>query len=387
MIQDRGDYGEYLSFNKKQHPVTLIKGQTALGKTTAYGIVMNEVFNDKFVIAVPTHELKEQIYNDLLEMGVKDIMKTPKLGLIYDDRIRNEEKRLMDIGAFGIRKKFLAKSIDTLKDKLELEKEELTKDKKDEIQKDIENISNYLEQNEIVNHYMGNIVTTQDRLFHLHWHLRYTHKLIIDEDILRKCITIRKFKLKTLKASCECLSGSLGKELKRKLDKILNAPYKKVKSVKPIYQGSLTKEQIEKIEEEIEKLNKPIYNIFDVLSINAIYKYNEKQNKMQGLYNDDDWVYCLVCRKIPNMTTFVLSATLESEFYEKYFEEKDIDYKEIPPDKYKGKVIQDCSYSFSRACLEKHPKLLDKIRNRHKGLPMITFKRYCELGDYNFRSS
>ena len=59
---------------------------------------------------------------------------------------------------------------------------------------------------------MGNIVTTQDRLFHLHWHLRYTHKLIIDEDILRKCITIRKFKLKTLKASCECLSGSLGKE-------------------------------------------------------------------------------------------------------------------------------------------------------------------------------
>jgi len=387
MIQDKGDYGEYFRFNKIKHPMTLIKGQTALGKTTAYGIVMNEVLCDKFVIAVPTHELIDQIYNDLLKMGVQDIMKTPKLETIYDNRIRKEEKRLTEIGAFGIRKKFLAKSLDTLKDKLELEKEELTKDKIDEIQKDIENISNYLEQNEIVNHYMGNIVTTQDRLFHLHWHLRYTHKLIIDEDILRKCIRVKKFKLKTLKASCECLTGSLGDELKNKLDKILNAPYKKVKSVKPIYQDSLNSEQIEKIEEEIEKVKKPIYNVFDVLSINAIYKYNENNEKMKGNYNDDDWVYCLVCREIPNMNTIILSATLEADFYEKYFEERNIDYVEIPPDKYKGKVVQDCSYSFSRACLEKHPKLLDKIRKKHKGLPMITFKRYCELGDKNFRSS
>ena len=84
------------------------------------------------------------------------------------------------------------------------------------------------------------------------------------------------------------------------------------------------------------------------------------------------------------METTILSATINFEFYEKYFKGRKIEYIEIPKSKYKGQVIQDCSYSYSRACLKEHSNLLETIRKKHIGLPLITFKSFCLEDDYNF---
>lgn len=383
MIEEsKENFEKYLKHKEKTHKITLIKGQTALGKTTAYGTVIKDVaIIDKFVIAVPTIPLKNQVYKDLVGLGITDIMKTPELPYIYDNDIRQKSNHLMEIGAFGERKKFLEISIEKLcKQKetiLDTEKSEL-------IEKDIKNISYYLEQNEIVNHYEGTVVTTWARLFHLHWCLVFTHSLIIDEDILRECITNKTYNLKKLRTTCECLKCNYETELKQKVDMILNAPYKTIKAVKPIYSEKIPSKKLKEIEEEISLERRSIYNIFDILSISAIYKYNVDKEKMKRIYHDDDLVHCLICRQPPNMTTFVLSATLEKDFYIDYFYDRDVEYIEIPPDKYTGTVIQDCSYSYSRTCLEKHPDILKTIRAKHKRLPLITFKKFCDKEDYNF---
>ncbi len=376
------NYEKYLNHQCQEHKMFLIKAQTSLGKTTAYAESIINAKKTKVIIAVPTNRLKNQVYNQLKELGVEDIFQTPELKVIHDKETREKADYLMEIGAFKTRKEFLEKSIKRLKDKKEDEFDEKEIEK---IEEDIDNISFYLEENEFINHYEGNIVTTWARIFNLHWCLVYTHTLIIDEDILRECIKTRTFNMKKLKRTCKCLKKVYHKELKEKLDTILKAPYKKMQTVNSIDKTFMSKDRIEDIEKEITQSKEEIYNIFDVLSISAFYKYNTNKEKMNIVeYNEDDDVHCLICREFPYMDTIILSATLEKEFYEKYFEFRDIEYIEITHDKYKGKLFQDCTYSYSRTCLENSPELLEEIRRKYFGHPLITFKKFCKGNELNF---
>ena len=383
MIEASGEnYEKYLNHKCQEHKMLLIKAQTSLGKTTAYAESIINAKKTKVIIAVPTNRLKNQVYMNLIKEGIEDIKQTPELQEIHDTRIRDEVNYLMEIGAFKTRKEFLEKSIKMLKDKKKKAKDGK---KIKEIDEDIENITFYLEENEFINHYEGNIVTTWARLFNLHWCLVYTHTLIIDEDILRECIKTKTFNLKKLKCTCKCLKKVYHKDLKEKLDTILKAPYKKMQTVNSIDKTFINKERINDIEKEITQSKEDIYNIFDVLSISAFYKYNTNKEKMNTVgYNEDDDVHCLICREFPEMDTIILSATLEKELYEKYFDFRDIEYIEIPHDKYKGKLFQDCTYSYSRTCLENSPEILEEIRKKYLEYPLITFKKFCKGNELNF---
>lgn len=379
---DSENYEKFLEHQCQEHELLLIKAQTALGKTSAYAESIKNAKEIKVIIAVPTNKLKNQVYNDLKKLGVQDVVQTPELKEFHDKEIKDEVNYLMKIGAFNKRKEFLEKSIKTLEDKkvrTNVEKEI------EEINEDIDNISFYLEENEFINHYEGNIVTTWARLFNLHWCLVFTHTLIIDEDIFRECIKVKTYNMGKLKKTCKCLKKVYQKELENKLDKILNSPYKKIQPVQALCKDYMGKDVIELIEEEITKNKKDIYNIFDVLSINAIYKYNTDKEKMKGtIYNNDDDVHCLICRNFPKMNTIILSATLEKDFYKRYFLNRTIKYIEIPHDQYKGKLLQDCTYSYSRTCLENSPQILKAIRKKYYGLSLITFKKLCKDGEFNF---
>ena len=204
------NYEKYLNHQCQEHKMFLIKAQTSLGKTTAYAESIINAKKTKVIIAVPTNRLKNQVYNQLKELGVEDIFQTPELKVIHDKETREKADYLMEIGAFKTRKEFLEKSIKRLKDKKEDEFDEKEIEK---IEEDIDNISFYLEENEFINHYEGNIVTTWARIFNLHWCLVYTHTLIIDEDILRECIKTKTFNMKKLKRTCKCLKMVYHKEL------------------------------------------------------------------------------------------------------------------------------------------------------------------------------
>ncbi|MGN0631347.1 MAG: DEAD/DEAH box helicase family protein [Ruminococcus sp.] len=62
----------------QENRIYIIKGQTALGKTSTYIEFMKKSLRP-VLIAVPTYELKEQIIRDAKDCGVNDICVTPDI--------------------------------------------------------------------------------------------------------------------------------------------------------------------------------------------------------------------------------------------------------------------------------------------------------------------
>lgn len=377
---------------RKKIKKKMIKSQTGSGKTENIGKLLKSMIVGSYIIAVPTNDLKREEYKRLVNMGVKDIKMTPELAELKDIDMEDTQKYYRDIGAWSKRKKYLEEQRERLKQK------EKTTDLTDDEKKDLCNIDRYLTENEEINQYFGHIVTTHERALNLHHNLVTSHSLIIDEDILIKtCIKTPTFKLRyienTFDVAGEVLNGKSKEKLREKWEKIEQAPLDMIVPVPVFDIVYLTAEQREELEEHITETDKSIYNIYDLMQCSAIYKYKDP-------HENEIKVQCLVCKKPPKMHTVILSATFDEEIYKKFFLEDDIEFVELPKAKYKGKVIQDCTITYSRKSLAKGKDkeetdenykngispILDVIREKHKGLPLITFKKYCKKRRISFWS-
>lgn len=386
-MEKNEEYMRYIDHQKKKHPKKMIKSQTGSGKTENIGKLMKNLMFGSCIVAVPTNPLKKEVYNRLVGMGINNIKMTPELEELKDEEIDEEQKRYMEIGAWNKRKKYLQEQVKRLQEK-EQSKEGLTENEK----KDLNNIRRYLIENEKINHYGGHIVTTHERAINLHYYLIMTHSLIIDEDILIKtCIQTPTLKLNYIENTFDVASEVVKNKFKKKWEEIQNAPLGQIVPVSVYNKKWITKEKREELEETLAETNKCIYNIYDLLECSAIYKYKDpKQNEIKA--------QCLICRKPPNMKTTILSATVDEDIYKNFFKDDNIEFVELSKAKYKGEIIQDSTITYSRKSLAKGKDkeeteenykngispILDQIREKHKGLPLITFKKYCKEGEYHF---
>lgn len=389
---EKEKYKDYLRQQRETSKMKLIKSQTGSGKTENIGKLLKSLVLGSCIIAVPTNDLKKEEFKRLKDMGVKDIKMTPELAKLKDSNMEETQKYYRDIGVWKKRKSYLQEQRDRLQQK------KITTDLTDDEKEDLYNIDHYLTENEEINHYFGHIVTTHERALNLHYELVTTHSLIIDEDILTKtCIKTPTLKLRyienTFDVASEVLNGKSKERLMQKLEKIQNAPLDMIIPVPLFDIVYLTAKQREELEENIAETDKYIYNIYDLMQCNAIYKYKDpKENEIK--------VQCLICKRPPKMHTTILSATFDEEIYRKFFWEDDIEFVELPKAKYKGKIIQDCTITYSRKSLAKGKDkdeteenyknavspILDVIREKHKGLPLITFKKYCKKRRISFWS-
>lgn len=386
MYRDEEEYKRYLAHQREKYPKKVIKAQTGSGKTENIGNLMKNLMFGKCIIAVPTTPLKKEVYQRLVDMGIKDIKMTPELEDLKDVVIDGEQKYYMEIGAWHKRKVYLQEQVNLLK-----QKEESTGLTEDE-RFDLFKINNYLTENEKINNYDGHIVTTHERALNLHWHIIMTHSLIIDEDIVIKtCIKTPTLKLNYIENTFDVASEVVKDKFKKKWEQIQNAPLGAIVPVQIYCREWLTEEQREKLEEMLSETPKSIYNIYDLLQCSAIYKYKDpNQNEIK--------VQCLICRKLPNMLTTILSATVNEDIYKNFFKGDEIEFVDLPRARYKGKIIQDSTITYSRKSLAKGKNkketeenykngispILDIIREKHKGLPLITFKKYEKDGEYHF---
>lgn len=352
-----------------------------------FGNLLKSLVCENCIIAVPTNDLKKEEYHRLKDMGIENIKMTPELENIINEEIRETEKHYMDVGAWSRRKEYLQEQVKLLRDKEQTEIG-LTEDEK----KDLYNIDKYLTENEEINNYWGHIVTTHERALNLHWYLIMTHTLIIDEDMLIKtCIKTPTFKLNHIENTFDVASEVMKDKFKEKLEQIENAPLEQIVPVKPFNLSYIDTEKRKEMENVLAETPKYVYNIYDLLQCSAVYKYKDpNQNEIK--------VQCLICRKPPNMLTTILSATIDEDIYKNFFKDDEIEFIELPKAKYKGKIIQDSTITYSRRSLAKGKDkketdnnyangispILDMIRKKHKGLPMITFKKYCKKGEYHF---
>ncbi len=72
------------AIKSKENKITIIKAQTAIGKTHCYvNLIKN---SDKlFIIAVPTNILKDEVYERLISEGVNDVVKTYSIQEVEDE--------------------------------------------------------------------------------------------------------------------------------------------------------------------------------------------------------------------------------------------------------------------------------------------------------------
>lgn len=326
------------AIDSNDEDIHIINAQTGIGKTEAYINIIGES-SKNFIIAVPTNSLKNEIYNRLCNAEV-DAIVTPELPNDIEDREKEKLENLYRKGNLFGYCKFLNK-----------------------LEQKYESIKSFKKNLKKAKKYRGNIVTTHARLLYLFdENTLNSHSIIIDEDILDTIFNIGRI-------SHSEINYILGRNYLRKAvkdrikyySKINNntcGQYKKHIREMPLY---LSEKEIESISDD------------ENISIDV-----EKFLNANATMADKNYVHYAWIKYLPAQKIILLSATVNKEVYERFFENKNhkIKYYEIREVKYKGNVIQNCNKSYSRIWMSNNEEEIEKIRSNHENCSEITFKAY-----------
>lgn len=309
----------------------IIRAQTGIGKTNLYLNHMMEHPDEKFLIAVPTHKLKMEIYYKALKIGIANISYTPELPHFSND-LNKKIEHIYHIGAGKYIGKFL---------------EEYSK----RTHRSSESIMYYLEKREEIREFKGNIITTHERILLENGNSRFfkDRTVIIDEDIIRSMIAVKSI-------SCDDII------------RIINDPFISTKA----------KEKMKKI------LLTTGYQEFkkeDCTSIDIMPELIDNFENIEGdisalcnsryLYNDGKNISFIERKFLSCEKAIIMSATANADIYKMYTFE-DIYYYECKEAEYKGKLELDAYSTYSRFALNMEG-MIDKIKDKTGDDEIITF--------------
>lgn len=316
--------------------VHIIKAQTGIGKTNLYlDYILKS--DKKFLIAVPTHNLKMEVYNKAVYKGIADIAYTPEMPKLTQE-LDEKIKHIYNIGAGEY-------AIKVLRD--------IFCDMKPE-NPDYVSLSAYLESVERIKDFEGHIITTHDRLLYIRNDndLLSDREVIIDEDIIRTMLSIGYVN---------------NKEISYMLDKGLFTPQteKKFKSIiKNKGYRRYDYREAERILITNESLSAFENTEADIISLSeSCYTYN---NGTETHFLKRKW---LPCKKV-----IVMSATANPDIY-KMLTHYDVHYYPCKMAHYMGELKLYSKYSFSRHSLEQEGTI-DYIKENTGDDIIITVKDF-----------
>ncbi len=326
----------------RDNKIHIISGQTALGKTSTYINYMKNSIKP-IIIAVPTHELKEQVVRDSKCAGVEDICCTPDIrNYGISPEIIGETDSIYRIGAGAYVLKFLVSQLQKLDNK----------------SSDYDGICRYLRDCKSSARFKGHIVTTHAKLMHIPQDVLESHEIIIDEDILRNILRTETVDIETVKKIRN--SGILPEYIASYLSGIC------MKRGYHFMDGL----DVFSDENQLEKLNGTDANIYGLLKSNYI---NIKNGKITFLIEE----------KLPDCKLIILSATISHEIYRKVYSDRIIEYYECPKAAYRGRIIQYTDSSYSRYGLKDNYDLKRSLADLCRDCVVITFS--CIENDFNTR--
>lgn len=323
----------YRAIASQDNKIYIINGQTALGKTSTYiNYMKNSV--KPILIAVPTHELKEQIIRDAKNAGVKDICGTPDINAYrISEEIIDEMDDIYRIGAGKYALRFLTEKLN-----------HISKNNADYIK-----ISQYLRDCKGSVKFGGHIITTHAKLLHIPQSVLESHEIIIDEDILRTVLHTESVEIQKIKNIIS--SGIFPDAINSYLTGICMKRGYHVMNGLDVFSD----------ENQLEKLKGGNANVYGLL-------------KSQYIHIAKGKITFLIEEKLPDCKLLILSATISHELYKMIYPNRTIDYYKCPRAKYIGKVLQYTDSSYSRYALNEdyHKKklLIELCRNNE----VITFK-------------
>lgn len=251
---------------------------------------------------------------------------------------------------------------------------------------DLDRINKYLEQNKLVDNFEGTVITTQDRLFYFSKSFFDKHKIVVDEDILKRVLKITKISMKDL-LSFNCKDNKIYSKFQNRIMQITNADYERTTQL--IDDNVKENEVIKGIKDDVYD-----FDIMCVFNSKAFWKYNPKKEVMEkftelrakGEYtkevvlpNSTDEVYFLEIKPLPNYDIIMLSATIEENFYKRLFWDFDIEVLDVGDVKLMGEIKQFPATSCSRYDLDKHKGKFEEIRKKYPKIDddaVITFKKF-----------
>lgn len=330
--------------------IHLIKAQTALGKTTAYIRLIKENPKVKFLIALPTNILKEQVTKDLYYAGLlkEEIFMTASIQgncfIPYD--IRQEIANAHKQGIHNQTKKILSAHCKETVDDFQVAL-------KEEYRKLLDGIKAIKDERVVV--------TTHAFFLQMPEEFLKQYTIIIDEDILQLQIFNRIYSI-----SAACLE-----ELVRKRIPIFCDVAKEILQTELNLYRNINVPRGYPMGEELEKLEcfGEDDNINDLL-------YAKVFVRLKNRYTGNEEIKYFCPQKLPPLKYIVLSATLNEKIYRAYFESDVYMYTEKKA-AYKGKVVQYTYHSLGRNDLsdKRQVFLFAKELAGNPGLEIITFKK------------
>ena len=320
----------YLCINSYMNAINIIKAQTAIGKTHCYvNLIKNS--SKRFIIAVPTNILKYEVYNRLINEGISNVVKTESIQTLesMDNEIGQAVRKFNELGAYNDLVSFI--------------KETAEKEDKEYLLDYIKPLEDYCTEDVRV------IVTTHKKFLNSKNEILQNFEIIIDEDILSSSV---KNSSRVLISDIQKINNFkkakwfLSKIKDKQEDYILSSPTKSYVDYETIIKYGITT------------------NVNAFMASTAIHIKNG--------YAD-----CFVAPELTKCKCTILSATASEEIYKLFFPDRIIRCFNCKEAKYKGKLIQDCTRSYSRRDIDSDENFFEKIKEENPDIKhIITFLKY-----------
>lgn len=348
--------------------IHLIKAQTGLGKTGEYVRMIADNPSDRFLVALPTNQLKEEVKKRLVNDGVpeRDIFMTASVhgNAFIPLEIQEQISRMHNRGIHNMTKEIINDYYGKIRaDPL----------KRKAVEQECERILAGIKgvKDERV------VVTTHAYLAQLEKDFLKNYSVIIDEDFLQHLVFNRMYKV-----SVKCLEELAEKDICDYSDTaamVLRADGKIYKRMKPERYGrALTKEELDGLGYFLAD-----DNINDLIHAGAFVR---RQDEESG----EEIVRYFCPLNMPEMKYIVLSATFDDEIYRKYFAGQ-MEVYTYPEKKaaYRGRLEQYTYHSLGRKDLSEKEQVFS-IAKEMAGKPeldIITFKKFEAGGVENFNAA
>lgn len=301
--------------------------------------------NKLYLIVVPTHKLKDEIYNKAISLGITKIARTPSIPKLSDE-VSDIITHTYNVGAGEYALPILRTVFSSL-------------DKNDI---DYIPLCEYLNHLDTLMEYDGHIITTHERFVCMRKNnkLLKNREVIIDEDIIRSLFNTSTINNSSINTAIS--SGMFNKDITDKLREISRVKgFKRFESIN--FSGIN--------DELIENLKNINGNIIGLIQSSNIYV--DTQNNTTTFLEKKD----LPCEK-----AIVLSATANETIYNMLIPNKKIKYYSCSKAAYKGTVKLHPNYTYSRSSIhDNKDEIIEYVNsNADSNAEIITFQ--CLENDF-----
>lgn len=310
--------------------IYVIRAMTGAGKSFSYLKLMRMYPNIKFLIAVPTNILKNQIYTEA-KKDSDTVVRTPSLQEIRDEIPDDVLRQIDEYYNCGSYNKIHPYIREVLK------------------KRHIRALAKYMEQRDRAYNAKGNVITTHRYMLSMDSDkIDQFDVVIVDEDIIFKSVVSNQAEVPT---------SFLEKLRFRIIDESQLA-----KKIDALFRGSRLSSCIELEEIDCEELNiaDSLKEGMDIPAFCKAKHFIFRKASEDATIKKDTFVF-LKPAVFQDAKYIVVSATASKEIYERYFGKDRVEFIECPKAKYMGKLYQYPARSMSRKYEREHPGSIQKI--------------------------